>query len=108
MKKPQYILKKSVKKNKKFMIIIDFSQKYHFGESRSKDYTNYSTELIPDDAYDKKLAYISRYKKIDDWTKGVIHTSVFWCRWILLNLPTITESIKDVEKRFNIKIKYIK
>jgi hypothetical protein len=106
MKKQQYILKKSVKKNKKFMIIIDFSSKYHFGDSRCKDYTNYYTELIPDDAYYKKLAYISLHKKNEDWTKYGIRTSGFWNRWILWNLPTISESIKDVEKRFNVKIKY--
>tara|TARA_R110000765_G_scaffold421566_1_gene527819 strand:- start:1901 stop:2242 length:342 start_codon:yes stop_codon:yes gene_type:complete len=108
MKKPNYILKKSNKKNKKFMIIMDDNMIHHFGDSRYKDYTIYSKELIPDDAYKKKLAYIARHKKNEDWTKTGIHTSGFWSRWVLWNEPTILNSIKDIEKRFNIKIKYIK
>mgnify|MGYP003681829816 CR=1 FL=1 len=45
-----------------------------------------------------------KHKKNEDWTKSGLHSSGFWARWILWNLPTISESIKDVEKRFKIKI----
>jgi len=99
-----FILKKSNRKDKKFMILMGDNMKHHFGQKGFKDYTIYSKELVPDDAYKKKLAYISRHKKNEDWTKSGIHTSGFYARWLLWNEPTIEKSIKDVEKRFNIKI----
>lgn len=100
-----FILKKSNRKDKKFMILMpELGHKHHFGQQGFKDYTIYSKELIPDDAYKKKLAYIARHKKNEDWNKSGIHTAGFWSRWILWNEPTIEKSIKDVEKKFDVKI----
>jgi hypothetical protein len=42
----------------------------------------------------------------ENWTKSGLRTAGFLSRWILWNKPTILASIKDVEDRFNIKIKY--
>ena len=98
-----YILKKSTRKDKKLMIVMP-DMNHHFGQKRFKDFTVYSKELNEEDAYKKKLAYLARHKKNEDWTKSGLHSSGFWARWILWNLPTIEESIKDVEKRFKIKI----
>jgi hypothetical protein len=94
-----YILKKSDRPSKKFMIIMD-KMKHHFGQLGAKDYTLHDKEIRDD----RKKAYINRHFKRENWSN--IHTSGFWSRWILWNKPTIEESIRDVEKRFNIKIKY--
>tara|TARA_R110000765_G_scaffold48844_2_gene99544 strand:+ start:252 stop:572 length:321 start_codon:yes stop_codon:yes gene_type:complete len=98
-----YILKKSTRKDKKFMILME-DMNHHFGQKKFKDFTIYSKELNQEDAYKKKLSYISRHKKNEDWNKSGLHSSGFWARWILWNQPTIAESIKDIEKRFKIKI----
>jgi len=95
-----YILKKSDRPSKKFVIIMD-KMKHYFGQSGAKDYTLHN-KAVRDD---KKKAYISRHRN-EDWTKSNIHSSAFWAKHLLWNKPTIKESIKDVENKFNIKLKY--
>ena len=55
-----------------------------------------------------KNAYISRHRVNENWNKSGIKTAGFWSKHILWNKPTIQQSIKDTEKRFNIKIKYLR
>lgn len=100
-----YILKKSDNAKKKFAIVMPKLNHIHnFGARGFKDFTIYSKES-PEIAESKKKNYLARHKKREDWTKSGIHTPGFWARWLLWNLPTLKESIKDVEKRFNVKIK---
>lgn len=100
-----YILKKSENPKKKFAIIMpELGHVHNFGGKGYKDFTIYSKES-PQIAEKKKKAYLARHKKNENWNKSGIHTSGFWSRWLLWNLPTLKESIKDVEKRFNVKIK---
>lgn len=96
-----FILKKSDRPSKKFMIIMD-KMKHHFGQAGAMDYTLHN-KAVRDD---RKKAYINRHFKRENWSKSGIHSAGFWSRWILWNRPTIEESIRDVENRFNIKIKY--
>lgn len=95
-------LRKSSNKNKKYMVTVvskDGSQKtVHFGAS---DYSDYTKHKDPDRLHN----YITRHKSTENWTKSGIKTAGFWSRWILWNKPTLTESIKHTEKKFNIHIK---
>lgn len=91
------ILRKSKRKNKKFVIEMqNLCHLHHFGDSRYEDYTMHGDDK-------RKASYLSRHWK-EDWTKSGIHSSGFWSRWLLWNKSTIKESIKDIENKFNIKI----
>ena len=99
-------LKKSDKPEKKFMVKID-NKTIHFGSRPNKDFTIYSKES-KEKAQKMKNAYISRHRVNENWNKSGIKTAGFWSKHILWNKPTIQQSIKDTEKRFNIKIKYLR
>ena len=93
----ELILKKSNRKNKKWM--IDMGQmKHHFGDSRYEDYTKHKDKS-------RKKSYLARHHK-ENWSKSGIHTAGFWSRWLLWNELSISDSINDIEKRFDITIKY--
>ena len=93
-----YTLKRSSNKGKKFMIITPDNKTIHYGASGAEDY------LIHKDK-ERKKRYIARHKKNENWNKSGINTAGFWSRWYSWNKPTKKESVKDIEKRFNIKIK---
>jgi hypothetical protein len=91
-----YKLTKSKRKNKKYSINMG-QMIHHFGDSRYEDYTEHQNEK-------RKISYLARHSVREDWSKSGFHTSGFWSRWLLWNKPSIKESIKDIEKRFDIKI----
>lgn len=91
-----YLLK-SQNPNKKFKVLVGLKT-IHFGSKGMSDYT------INKDPQRKHL-YIKRHKTRENWSRSGIKTAGFWSRWLLWNKPTIDESIKDIEKRFNVKIK---
>jgi hypothetical protein len=91
-----YTLEKSKRKDKRYVIIMD-NMKHHFGLKDGKTFIDGRTEK-------ERQNYIARHKVNENWEKSGIHTSGFWSRWVLWNKPTIEQSIKDIEKRFNIKI----
>jgi acid phosphatase class B len=90
-----YKLYKSDKKNKKYTIITPKNKKIHFGDSRYSDYTIHKDIL-------RKNMYIMRHSKNENWNNK--NSAGFWSRWVLWNKPTLIESIRDIENRFNIKI----
>lgn len=93
-----YELQSSKRKDKKYSIKTpDGKNTIHFG---AKGYEDYTTHKDPE----RKERYIARHKVREDWTKSGINTAGFWAFHLLWNKPTLTESIKDIEKRFNIKI----
>jgi hypothetical protein len=93
-------LSKSNKPDKKFMVKVD-NKTIHFGSAGMSDFT------ISKDP-ERKQRYINRHKKRENWTKSGIKTAGYWAKNILWNKTTIRDSIKNIEKRDNIKIKYIK
>lgn len=93
-------LTKSTRKDKKFMVKLSDGKIIHFGAAGMSDYTLHKD-------LKRKQAYILRHKANEDWNKSGLETAGFWSRWILWNKPSLTESIKDAENRFGIKIKYI-
>lgn len=93
-----YIVKRSTNKNKKYMVITPSGKTIHYGGSGYSDFTKHKDP-------ERKKRYIDRHKKRENWTKSGINTAGFWARWHLWNKETSKDSIKDIEKRFNIKIK---
>ena len=71
----------------------------HFGADGYSDYTIHKDP-------ERKQRYINRHKAKENWGKSGINTAGFWSRWILWNLPSLTGSINDTKKRFNINIVY--
>ena len=93
-----YILKKSKRDDKRFVLIMEeLGHKHNFGLKGGKTFIDGRTEK-------ERQNYIARHKVRENWNKSGIHTAGFWAFHLLWNKPTLTESIKDVEKRFNIKI----
>ena len=90
-------LKKSGRKDKKWMVVID-NKTIHFGQLGASDYT------INKDPQRKRL-YINRHRSNENWKKTGILTAGFWSRWLLWNETTISKSISSIEKKFNVKIK---
>jgi hypothetical protein len=86
---------KSDKPNKKFFIITSDNKKVYFGQATASDFSIHKNE-------ERKLRYIKRHQKNENWTKTGINTAGFWSRWYLWNKPTLDESYKDIKKRFSI------
>ena len=90
------VITPSEKTNTKNMAVIDNTNKeIHFGNSRYSDYTHHKDT-------ERKKAYLSRHKK-DNYTN--INYPSFYATNLLWNKPTMKESIKNTNEKFNINIK---
>jgi len=89
-----FILFNSSNKNKRYTIKTE-KKTIHFGSPLYENYTIHKNIV-------RKNAYINRHEKNEDWSNP--YTAGFWSKHLLWNKPTLNESIKDTEKRFNIKI----
>jgi hypothetical protein len=89
------ILMKSPRAEKKFRVIWPDGRHVDFGATGYEDYTIHKDPT-------RKEKYIIRHQKREDWTNP--RTAGFWSRWILWNLPSFKRSVKDTEKRFNLRI----
>ena len=65
----------------------------HFGFKGGSTYIDHKDDK-------KKDAYIARHKVNENWNDPT--TAGALARYILWNKPTLTESIKDYKKRFNL------
>jgi hypothetical protein len=90
---------KSNRKGKKWQAKFEDGKSVHFGAEGYLDYTQHG------DAKRKEL-YIQRHQAAEDWND--IRTAGAWSRWLLWNRPTIQESIRDIEKKFKVKILFKK
>lgn len=90
-------LKKSFRKDKKWMVIID-GKTIHFGANGMSDYTIHQDK-------ERMKRYTQRHMKRENWNKSGIKTAGFWSKWLLWNKPSLLASKKDIEKRFNVKIR---
>lgn len=96
-------LKKLKNNPKKFQVTIVYSdgtqKTVKFGASGYSDYTLHKDP-------ERKKRYVIRHSKgNENWNKSGIATAGFWSRWLLWNLPSLSASIKDTERRFSLKIK---
>ena len=95
--KTTFVLEKSKLPTKKYSITID-NKTINFGAKGYSDFTIHKDE-------ERMHRYENRHKKRENWKKSGIETAGFWSKWILWNKPSFVGSIRDTEKRFNIKIK---
>jgi len=99
-------LHKSDKPNKKFYLKTDTS-KIHFGSKGMRDYTllnNPSSKFHLKDKKtrdDVKRNYRARHRN-DPFNKSLTPASLSY--YLLWNKPTLSASIKDYEKRFDVNI----
>ena len=92
-----YYLKKSNRKDKKYMVKTPKGKTIHFGANGMSDYTIHKD-------HDRKLRYESRHRKRENWNDP--NTAGFWSKNILWNLPSLQESIRKTEREYNIIIRY--
>ena len=76
-------------------IIENTNKKIHFGAKLYEDYT-----LHKDDK--RKKSYLSRHKH-DNYTN--VNYPSFYATNLLWNKPTLKESIKNTNEKFNVNIK---
>ena len=97
--KKEVILKKSSNPKKKYDAYVD-GKKVSFGSAPYQDYTQHKDP-------ERKKSYIARHGGTNqNWND--LKTAGTWAKGILWNKPTLTASIKDMESKFNIDIKYKK
>ena len=93
-----YLLKKSTRKGKRFVIIME-DMKHHFGSDVGKTYIDHGD-------LKKKEAWIKRHQ-IDKGYNNQ-HSGIYYSRHLLWGeKKSIKENIKLLEKKLNVKIKYI-
>ena len=85
---------RSSRKDKKYMVNVN-GRVIHFGARGYDDYTVHNDER-------RKANYLARHKH-ENWTDKT--TAGFWARWLLWNKPTLAESIRDVNNRFDIHVR---
>lgn len=90
----QLTLLKSDKPDKRLMVKIG-DKTVHFGDKYGSTYIDHKNDEL-------QKAYIARHKVNENWND--INSAGFWSRWLLWNMKTLDESIKDIEKRFNVDI----
>ena len=92
-----YILKKSEKKGKRFVIIMqDRGHRHDFGSDVGKTFIDGRTEK-------EKEAWIARHRVNKNWDNK--HSSIYYSRMLLWTEPTLKKAIKALEKKNKIKIK---
>ena len=87
------VIQKSENKNKKFTAIIN-NKKINFGSSFYEDYTQHKNEA-------RKKSYLSRHKH-DNFNPNY---ASFYSTNLLWNKPTLKESIKATNDKYNLNIK---
>jgi len=98
---------KSKYPNKKFTIILyhaDDGKKrktLQIGQAGAEDFTTHKDEK-------RKQKYIARHQARENHGISGITTRGFWALHLLWNKPTISESIKDIEQKFDVDIVYKK
>lgn len=94
-------LSKSTRKGKKWQVKFEDGKTVHFGAEGMFDYTQHRDPQRKDN-------YIRRHAASgkEQWDNP--RTAGFWSRWLLWEEPTLQEAINKIEKKFALKIKFIK
>ena len=90
-----YILKKSNRKGKRFVIIMD-KMNHHFGSDVGKTFVDGRSEK-------EKLAWEARHRQDKNWNNK--HSGIFFSRHLLWNTKDLKKNIKLLEKLLKVKIK---
>ena len=107
METPTYYLFRSDKPTKKYTMLMPSHKHIHrFGQNGYRDYTlmhdKKSKFYEPDFKTRERVKYA--YHKRHSKEKGGRHTASSMSKIILWNKKTLKESIKDYEKKFNVKV----
>lgn len=100
------LYKTKTHKKKKMLIITPAGRTIRFGAQDYNDFIYFSKNKTKEEAFKHKIAYIKRHYEREDWED--ITKAGTWARYILWNKENLKKSIADMEKRFNIKIQYMK
>lgn len=92
----EYILKKSNRKGKRYVIIMENNMSHHFGSDVGQTFIDHQNK-------DKKIAWEARHSNDKNWNQQ--HSGIYHSRMLLWKKPTLNESIKNYENKFKIKIK---
>ncbi len=96
---PKVEIYKSERKGKKYKIVLVYddgkTKTVHIGQEGADDFTKTGDE-------EAKKRYIARHKTRENWND--ITTAGYWSRWLTWNKKTLTASIADIKKRFNLNI----
>jgi len=106
---PRYILKKSNRKGKKYVMIMpDENMKHHFGATGYRDYTlmndKNSKFYEPDEAERKRVRKRYRDRHRGDSGLGSQHSPSELAWSLLWSKPSLAQSIKYFEKKFGVHI----
>lgn len=85
---------KSTRKGKKFVAKFDDGTQTHFGAEGFEDFTTTGDE-------DRKQRYLDRHRPNENWND--FRSAGALARWILWNKPTLSASIQDYKRRFNLE-----
>lgn len=93
----EYVLRPSKKGDKKW-VVVDTSTgaEVHFGHPDYEDYTTHRDDT-------RKQLYLKRHAKRENWSD--LRSAGAWARHLLWAEPTLDEAIKQMQRRFNIKIR---
>ena len=97
MELKKYYPYKSDRPTKKFYIITNDNTKVYFGQSAYEHFTG--PEGHGDER--RKLAYISRHRKNEDW--GDPNTAGYWSMWFLWSEKTYEQAYKKIRKELKEK-----
>ena len=92
-----YIVRRSTRPDKKYMVITPDGTTIHYGASGSKTFLDHNDKR-------KKSNYIKRHQRREDWTKSGIDTAGFWSKHYSWNKPIKKESVRDIQRSFNIRV----
>ncbi len=92
---PIIYLTNSNLKSKKYDAVFPTGTKISFGAKGYSDFT-----INKDDQ--RKMNYIKRHKINENWND--IEKAGTWSRFILWNKPSLNQSIRDMERIFNVQI----
>jgi len=90
----RYILKNSTKSDKRFAINMG-GMEHHFASKVGATFIDHKDER-------KKKAWIARHK--NDKNYNDMHSGIYHSKNLLWNKPTLTEAIKDYEKKHKVTL----
>ena len=93
----EYLISVSENPKKKYDVVDEDCNIVRFGDSTYEDYNIHKDKA-------RKALYLARHDK-EDWED--LGKAGTWSRWLLWNKPTLRGSMRDMEKRFGIKISLI-
>ena len=85
---------RSSRKDTTYMVRVN-DRLIHFGARDYEDFTTHGDDR-------RKANYLARHRN-ENWADE--DTARFWARWILWNKPTMAESTRDVNGRFNLNVR---